>query len=990
MPQTFSPFRPRFCALLSIVALFLANAGGIACAQTIPSGGQNLLTVADVATLGSFRPGSTTGGPVAARTIVGVDGQAFTQAARIDVLRPTGQFWDSALAAASGRAIAVNDVVLIHFFMRAIETTDETGAVFCQVYAEGPGPSYTKSLSQVVSAGPEWVEYFLPFQVAEGASSGQFSLNFGFGAASRPQVLEIAGAEMIWYGTSRTMDEMPRTSFRYDGREADAPWRADAARRIEEYRKDEYTIRVVNADGLPVPDAQVRMRLRRHAFVFGCSWDAQRIVDQSSADNRTYRSKLIELFNGGSTGNDLKWGPWIGDWGPAWGRTQTLNALAWMQENTGFHLRGHVLVWPSVRNSPNFLGPLITAGNPSVPQHILDHIADIVPATRDYLPEWDVLNEPYDNHDVMDKFGNAVMVDWFKEAREHHPAARLYINDYAIISGGGLNVAKQDAYAATIRYLLDNGAPLDGVGFQGHFDAGPTGMTRAWSIMERYATEFPDLEFKITEFDVDTDDEQLQADYLRDFLTLTFSHPRFTGFQVWGFWESAHWKPRAAMIRADWTERLSATVWRDLVLGQWQTDETRTTGADGRVRGRGFLGDYDITVTVGGQAVAATAVLDAGGVVSEVLVNVPIGGAPRITVQPTGAIVAPGEPVTLSFEAAGHPAPTLTWYKDGAALPGSAATLAIANADAGDEGTYYAEAVNSLGTVRTRSVKVGVRTEDMRAEKLINISTRGKVLSGGAVMIAGFFIEGGAKDVLLRGVGPRLAAFDVSGVLGNPRLALFRSSDDTLIDENLDWDPALAPLFAEVGAFGLGTGANADTLSAALRVTLPAGGYTVHLGSEDGGTGVGIVEVYDIALGEPLELVNISTRGYVGQGAEILIGGFFIRGSVPQKVLVRGVGPRLARFGVSDTLADPRLTVLEPVPGQAGASRVIATNDDWCVGNDRATIAAVAADVGAFGLEPYSREATLLLSLEPGSYTVHLAGAPGTEGVGLVEVYAVP
>jgi hypothetical protein len=263
------------------------------------------------------------------------------------------------------------------------------------------------------------------------------------------------------------------------------------------------------------------------------------------------------------------------------------------------------------------------------------------------------------------------------------------------------------------------------------------------------------------------------------------------------------------------------------------------------------------------------------------------------------------------------------------------------------------------------------------------------VLGGSAVMIVGFYIDG-QRDVLLRGVGPRLTAFGVPGALANPRLEVYRTSDNQKIHENLDWDPALAPVFTQVGAFGLGTGATADTRSSALRVTLPAGGYTAQLGSEDGGTGIGIVEAYDVAAGEPLKLTNISTRGFVGQGDEILIGGFWVRGSVPQKVLVRGVGPRLAAFGVPGTLADPRVTVLEPVPGQPGVSRTIATNDDWCVGQDRVTIAAAAAQVFAFGLEPYSRDACLLLSLEPGSYTVHLAGAPGTTGVALVEVYAVP
>ena len=984
-------------ALVTLGAAWLLASS--ASSQTIPSGGQSLISLQDVATQGGFY---STPASVATRTVVAVTGQPFTQAARINVLDPTGEFWSSAISSSSNRAVATDDVVLAHFFMRAVQTTDETGAVYCQVYAEKNSSPYSKSLSQIVSAGPAWVEYFIPFKMTESLASGDFGLKFGFGAAARPQILEIAGAELIWYGKSRTLEEMPRTSFQYDGRELDAPWRAEAAARIEQYRKGDYAIRVVNTAGLPVPGAQVRMKLRRHAFQFGCSWDAERIVDQSTSDNQTYRARLLELFNAGSTGNDLKWGPWIGDWGPSWSRTQTLNALAWMQANSGFHLRGHVLVWPSVRNTPQFLGPLIEASDPSVPQHILNHIADIVPATRDTIPEWDVLNEPFDNHDIMDKYGDAVMADWFKEARKHHATARLYINDYAIISGGGLNVAKQDAYAATIQYLLDQGAPLDGVGFQGHFDAGPTGMAKAWSIMQRYATEFPNLEFKITEFDVDTDEEELQADYLRDFLTLVFSHPKFTGFQVWGFWEGAHWKPRAAMVRNNWEEKPSATVWRSLVLDQCKTDQTRATGADGRVRGRAFLGDYDISVHVGGQTANATAVVDADGIGATITIDAAVDPAPRVTVQPIGTTVAPGESLQVLVEIAGAPAPAARWYKNGALISPSPVDvlqhegvtyvpLAFPSAAASHEGTYFLELTNEHGTVRSRSFGIGVRAPEERTEKLVNISTRGKVLTGDAVMIAGFVIEGGPKDVLVRGVGPRLnALFGVPGVLANPALHLFRASDNGLVTSNADWNSDLAPVFAQVGAFPLVDNDPAvadDTLSAALRLTLDPGGYTVHMTGENGSTGVGLVETYDVALGEPLKLVNISTRGSVGTGDDILIAGFVVNGAVPQRVLIRGVGPQLGAFGVPGTLADPHITVLEPV---SGGSRVVASNDDWCTGNDRDTIQSAASQVGAFGLAPYSRDSSLLLALEPGTYTVHLSSVGGSTGIAMVEVYAMP
>lgn len=971
-----------------IAAFSLITAGVVShAAQTIPSGGVSLASVADVAINGSFYSNAAGSGTVAVRSIVPVTGQSFTQAARFDVQNPTGDFWTSAVTAQSNRAVANGDVVLLHFFMRAIASQDETGAAFCQVYVEGPAPDYTKSISQQVSAGPEWIEFFLPFTVSGAYTSGNLGVKFGFGSAARPQILELGGVEAIWFGTSRTLAEMPRTSIQYDGRAPDAPWRAAAAARIEQHRKGEYEVRVVNSAGLPVAGASVRAKLRRHQFGFGTAWVASRVVNQGDANNQIYLQKLRQLFNVGSTENDLKWAPWDGEWGSGFGRSQTVTALNTLL-NDGFGLRGHVLVWPSERNMPNSMQALVAAGDPTVPQRILDHIADIVPPTKDYLEEWDVINEPYDNHDVMDKFGNQVMVDWFNAARTHHPTARLFINDYGIISGGGLNAAKQQFYEDTVQFLLDQGAPVDGMGFQGHFDASPTGIPRALAVVDRYATAFPDMVFRITEFDVDTDDEELQADYTRDFLTAMFSHPKMLGVQLWGFWEGAHWRSRAAMYRNDWSEKPNGAAWRELVLNRWQTDDTRTAGADGRVRGRGFYGDYDVTVTVGGQTFPGTLALAADGATATVVADVAVDGDPQVTIQPLGETVLPGGNVVLTAEGAGSPAPTITWYRNNVALDAHDTQLTINAATAGDEGVYYAEFTNTLGTARTRDVRVGVRAANARSEKLINISTRGPVATGAGVMIAGFVLDGD-KDVLIRGVGPRLVDFGIGSFLPDPKLQIFRSGEGVPFTENNDWDPALATVMNQVNAFTLLPEApgTTDTKSAALRLTLAQGAYTVHMFDANNGNGVGIIEAYDVANGEALKLVNISTRGSVGTDNDIMIAGFVVQGSVPQKVIIRGIGPELLNFGVTGALLDPTITIYESIPG---GSRSIAFNDDWSVGNDPAVIAATASSVSAFPLTDFSLDATLVVSLDPGSYTVHLAGANRTTGIALIEVYAVP
>jgi endo-1,4-beta-xylanase len=976
----------RFAAICRIV---LGLALAFAClrpveGQTVPSGGVALVAAADLAVQGSFRAGATTGGAVAARTIVAVTGQPFAQAARIDVQRPTGEFWASAISAPSTQALNAGDIVLVRLRLRAVQTTDESGSVFCQVFAEGPAPDYAKSISQQVSAGLEWTEYFLPFTMGGTYPAGQFTFNLGFGASARPQVLEIGGVEVLGYGKTRTLAEMPRTRFTYEGREPWAAWRAAAAERIERLRKATYAVRVVNGAGQPVADARVRVRLERHAFEFGTAFPAARIVNQTTADNRTFRAKLLELFSAGSPENDLKWPPWEGDWGSGYARTQTLAALADLHRQ-GLALRGHVLVWPSSRNLPNSITALLPTRDPAVPGKVLAHIDDIVPATREWLGEWDVLNEPYDNHELMDLYGEGVMADWFRRARERHPTARLYINDYGILSGGGLNAAKQAHYETTIRKILAAGAPVDGIGFQGHFEGSPTGLTRVWSLLERYANAFPAQVFKITEFDLDTEDEELQADYTRDFLTLIFSHPKAAGFQVWGFWEGAHWKPRAAMYRRDWTEKPNGRAFREQVNGAWRTDEARVTGAEGRVAGRGFLGAYAVEVELGGRTTRVALVLPASGAEVSVVVDATVDPAPRILRQPLGATVAPGEPAVLRVAVAGSPTPVISWERDGRPVGRGGEVLELKPELGPVEGRYVAVATNVYGTVRSRTAQVGVRTGSRVPAILINLSARGRVGAGEGVMIAGFAVEGGGSEaVVLRAVGPRLADFGVPETLPDPRLRLFAAGAGAVLAENDTWPASLAARFSELGAFSLG----ADARSAALAVSLAPGGYTAQMDGADGRGGVGLLEVYGPAAGGRGQLRNLSVRGLAGAGASVLIAGLVVSGDLPVGVLLRGVGPGLRPFGVSGVVEDPILRLFEATAG--GGASLVAVSDDWGIEDGAVAVQAGAARSGAFPLAIFSRDSALAVTLEPGAYTVHLEGSGAQSGIALLEAYALP
>ncbi len=279
-----------------------------------------------------------------------------------------------------------------------------------------------------------------------------------------------------------------------------------------------------------------------------------------------------------------------------------------------------------------------------------------------------------------------------------------------------------------------------------------------------------------------------------------------------------------------------------------------------------------------------------------------------------------------------------------------------------------------------------------RDDRLVNISTRGQVKTDARKMIAGFVISGsGTKQVLIRAIGPTLGDFGVPGTLENPLLEIFRSGEASPFSSNDNWgslDEALvSTATARLGGFPLGQGSE----DSVLLLDLGPGGYTAQVSGVSEGIGVGLVEVYDgddPALGTlTSDVVNISTRGEIGTSSDVLIAGFVINGTVPKRVLIRGIGPTLGAFGVPETIADPRLELFAAKDG-AGAPP-FTENDNW-EEIDGPAIAAAAAVVGGFPLGPGSKDAAILIWLEPGVYTATVSGVSDGTGIGLVEVYELP
>ena len=371
-------------------------------------------------------------------------------------------------------------------------------------------------------------------------------------------------------------------------------------------------------------------------------------------------------------------------------------------------------------------------------------------------------------------------------------------------------------------------------------------------------------------------------------------------------------------------------------------------------------------------------------------------GIPAIAAQPAApASVTTGSPVTLGATASVAGGGTLgyQWYFNTLAITGAtSATLALPSAQTSDAGSYNVVVTGPGGSIISTATTLNVAAAATNNSRLINLAVRTNAGSGARLLIVGVVIGGngttGAKPVLLRGVGPTLGVFGVPGVLADPKLQLF--SGTTLVQENDNWagDAQVAAVTPQLGAFALSSAASKD---AALYATLAPSAYTVQISGADGGTGVALAEIYDatstaaFTIATP-RLVNVSARAQVGTGGDILIAGFVIGGTGSKTVLVRAIGPTLGLFGVTGVLADPKLQLFS-------GTALIQENDNWGAAANAAQVAATATSVGAFALTLESKDAVLLVTLPPGSYTAQVSGvgSPAVNtGAALVEIYEVP
>jgi fibronectin-binding autotransporter adhesin len=267
-----------------------------------------------------------------------------------------------------------------------------------------------------------------------------------------------------------------------------------------------------------------------------------------------------------------------------------------------------------------------------------------------------------------------------------------------------------------------------------------------------------------------------------------------------------------------------------------------------------------------------------------------------------------------------------------------------------------------------------------------NVSTRLQVGTGNNVLFGGFIIQGNAsKTVLIRSAGPSLTQFGVPGALGNPQLELHDANNT--IGTNDDWQTTqIGGVITSDQAVAIQNSGAAPLNPAepAIIATLPAGGYTAIVQGVGSTQGVATVEVYDLSQNNGAVLANISTRGFIQTGDNVMIGGFIVVGQ-SMNVLVRATGPSLIPFGINNALANPRLELHD-------GNGTLAANDDWQTTQISGIIASdQSAAIQGSGLAPSNAaESAIIATLAPGNYTAIAQGVNGGTGVGLIEVFALP
>ncbi len=375
--------------------------------------------------------------------------------------------------------------------------------------------------------------------------------------------------------------------FSFEVSAVNGDWESDANSRIEQNRKRNAQITILNQNSDPVPGLTIQIEQVKHRFAFGTC-----IAYSPLNTNANYRNYILNHFEWAVCENESKW-PANEPSRDNETYTQSDYIYNWCNTN-GIKMRGHCLFWEQTSMVPSWVQSL---GCSDMQTEVNERIDSAAAHFTNKFHHWDVDNEMLNNDFYGSCLGEQGRANMFIRAHQVDPNCKLFMNEY---NGNSFGSYTSSAYVSRTLNLISLGAPIHGIGLQGHVNS-PFNPESYWTnVLEPIRTGLG-LPIWVTEYDSSTTNVTQRADDLENFYRICFSHPSVEGILMWGFWDGAQWRDNAQLVETDWTIN-AAGLRYEAVLNEWTTHDSNSSNIAGNVNFRGFHGTYEITISAPGQS----------------------------------------------------------------------------------------------------------------------------------------------------------------------------------------------------------------------------------------------------------------------------------------------------------------------------------------------------------------------------------------------------